>query len=181
MFIFLPADGFGKDERAGHGTHVAGSAAGATLHTPAETVACEDSKALGCVGGCINGSSIGTDDDLITTAWAEVDIDRLCPEFGCDATTNELCLSNDVGQTLTDHGGAAPGAKLAIFDVFYEDYGFSSYVGNDIWEACEEAGCKLHSMSSGSDYECELGPVDIEYDQFMYEVRRRLIVRSSRR
>lgn len=172
VFPWLPADEFEYDnERDGHGTHVAGSAAGATLNTPAKTVSCEAGKILSCVGDCKVDNSFGTDDD---------DIDRLCLDFGCDADTNELCLGNDVGQTLTDNGGAARGAKLAIFDVFFKEAGLSDYPGNGLWEPCAEVGCKLHSASLGGEPDCEVDSIDILYDEFMYQVMRRWLILRRR-
>ncbi|CAN0545123.1 unnamed protein product, partial [Ectocarpus sp. 12 AP-2014] len=69
---------------AGHGTHTAGSAAGATLNDPAETITCSGDETLGCVGGCIDESE--TTDDLVSSAiqMALPDLDRLCPMYGCD-------------------------------------------------------------------------------------------------
>ena len=45
-------------------------------------------------------------DDLLSLydqMYSTVDIDRICPEFGCDTTAYEQCLSDDVAQTLTDN------------------------------------------------------------------------------
>lgn len=181
-FPWLPAEEFEYDDIAGHGTHTAGSAAGATLNNPAETVACGVGEVLSCVGGCIDEDPSVTEDDLVTTSVAQYfDIDRLCPLFGCDSDTDELCLSEDasdigtdtegVNVTLTNNGGMAQGAKLAIFDAFHGDFGLSSVVGNDLWETCAEADCKLHSNSYGGELECQLGPADTLYDSYMYEVR----------
>ena len=170
---WTPATGFDEDEAAGHGTHTAGSAAGATLNTPAETVECDGDKVLGCVGGCIEADGTRSSDDLVTydyqTSYAE-DIDRICPMFACDDEVEQWCLSDDVGQTLTEHGGMAQGAKLAIFDTFTGDVGLVDYPGNGLWEPCLEAGCKLHSNSWGGDYMCEVDALDLEYDDFMYKV-----------
>lgn len=172
---WVPADSFSEDERAGHGTHTAGSAAGSTLNSPAETVSCVGTDVLSCVGGCIDDSSMSLTDDLLSLydqMYSTVDIDRICPEFGCDTTAYEQCLSDDVAQTLTDNGGMAQGAKLSIFDVFYQEYGLSDAAGNGLWEPCMEAGCKLHSNSYGSDMLCSSSPTDAEYDDFMYNVSR---------
>lgn len=168
---WLSATEFGYDAKAGHGTHVAGSAAGAPLNNPAEPVTCEVGKVLSCVGGCIDDDGFVTD-DLITTSYAVLtDIDRYCPAFGCDPETNDLCMSDDVSETLTSNAGMAQGAKLSIFDIFFFEVGLADFVGNGLWEPCVEAGCKLHSNSWGGDRECQPGPNDIAYDQFMYEVR----------
>lgn len=98
------------------------------------------------------------------------DLDRICPAFGCDEMTEPWCLSDDVGQTLTDHGGMAQGAKLSIFDVFYGIGGYSHLAGNGLWEPCAEAGCKIHSASLGGDTQCEADAITIVYDEFMYKV-----------
>lgn len=166
-YYLYPADGFGDDEKAGHGTHTAGTAAGATLNTPAETVTCGTGETLSCVGGCIDAT--GSDDDLVSYYEQYADIDRLCPMLECD-DDSELCLDDDVGATLAANGGIAQGAKLAIFDIFsVENTGLDS-AGNGLWEPCLEAGCKIHSNSWGGDGLCLVYPNDILYDEFMYKV-----------
>ena len=170
QFPWLPADDFEYDDRAGHGTHTAGSAAGATLNNPAELATCEAGKTVSCVGGCIDDGAFATEDDLVSSYYQYADIDRLCPAFGCDETESAGCLGDDVGETLAQNGGMAQGAKLAIFDVFHDLYGLLDYVGNGLWEPCAEAGCKLHSNSWGGDYGCYIAPMDLMYDEYMYEV-----------
>ncbi|CAM9166855.1 unnamed protein product, partial [Hapterophycus canaliculatus] len=177
VFPLLSADQFGEDDEAGHGTHTAGSAAGATLNTPAETPTCGTTESLGCVGACIDG----TDDDLVTSIYQYYsdlyghDLDRLCPMYGCDDAT-EPCLTDDVSETLTANGGMAQGAKLSIFDVFYEDIALIDTLGNGLWEPCIEAGCRVHSSSLGADAECYLQPSDILYDDFMYQNPENLLI-----
>ena len=172
-FPWTPAGGFEEDEVAGHGTHTAGSAAGASLNTPAETVSCDGTKVLGCVGGCIEPDGTRSTDDLVDygsqTSYDE-DIDRICPMFECDDEAEQWCLSDDVAETLTEHGGMARGAKLAIFDTFSGDLALVDYPGNGLWEPCLEAGCKLHSSSWGGDYMCSVDTLDVVYDDFMYKV-----------
>ncbi|CAN0380151.1 unnamed protein product, partial [Scytosiphon promiscuus] len=156
---WISPDHFQGDDVDGHGTHCAGSALGATIRTPAETpTTCSGTEVLGCVGGCIDAeySQIG------------VDLDRLCPMIECDDATDPRCLSDDVGQTLADHGGMAQGAKLAFFDIFADGGALTSYVGNGLWEPCLEAGCKIHSLSIGGDFECTVNELDVMYDDFMY-------------
>lgn len=94
--------------------------------------------------------------------------------FGCNDAITEVCLGDDVGMTLTDHGGMARGAKLAIFDIFFGATGLGSYAGNGLWEACMDAGCKLHSNSYGGDAMCTLTSMELVYDDFMYQVRGRI-------
>ena len=172
QITWLDAAYFEQDGAAGHGTHTAGSAAGATLNTPAEAVTCSIPDVLGCVGACISDSSAYDDDDLLTyyDPSHSADLDRLCPSFDCGEYGEEVCLSEDVEQTLADHGGMAQGAKLAIFDMFYGEVGLGSFAGNGVWEACLEAGCKVHSNSYGADLLCEMSELDLEYDDFMYNV-----------
>ena len=171
-YPWLDATDFEEDEAAGHGTHTAGSAAGATINTPADTVTCIDPDVLSCVGGCISASA--SYDDLVSTyiQYFTLDLDRLCPSFiYCASLINEeLCLDDDVAETLTEHGGMARGAKLAIFDIFHEDIGGLDVAGNGMWEACTDAGCKLHSNSWGADVYCDMREWDLLYDDFMYNV-----------
>lgn len=172
QFPWLQADQFESDYPAGHGTHVAGSVAGATLNNPAELATCEPGEVVSCVGGCV-ADTPATDDDLVSASEQAIDIDRLCPLFStlvdCDDSPFP-CLSENISETLTENGGMAQGAKLAIFDAIYDDVGFAFYIGNGLWEPCAEAGCKLHTNSWGGDFECQHGPTDILYDEFMYEV-----------
>ncbi|CBN77323.1 Peptidase S8 and S53, subtilisin, kexin, sedolisin [Ectocarpus siliculosus] len=162
--------------KAGHGTHTAGSAAGATLNDPAETITCNVTDTLSCVGACID--LLDATDDLVSISSQTdgTDLDRLCPMYGCDNSTDTTCLSDDVPETLSNNGGMAQGAKLAIFDVFYGGYDASSSIGNNLWEVCTEAGCKLHSNSLGADFECSIASWDILNDQFMYENAENLLI-----
>lgn len=172
---YLPADSFSEDNRAGHGSHTAGSAAGSTLTSPAEPITCVGTDVLSCAGGCIDDNLLYPTDDLLPPyeqISITIDIDRICPLFGCDETAFEACLSDDVPQTLTDNGGMAQGAKLSIFDVFYQKTALSNIAGNELWEPCMDAGCKLHSNSYGGDLLCSSSSVDSEYDDFMYNVSR---------
>lgn len=168
VFPLIPPDDFGEDEAAGHGTHTAGSAAGATLNTPAEPLTCSTTQTLGCVGACLDNDAMSVD-DLVATSLQLVDIDRFCPIFGCE--DDPRCLGEDVSETLTENGGMAQGAKLSIFDVFFGDYALTDVVGNGLWEPCMEAGCKIHSNSLGGDTFCQVTSTDLAYDEFMYEVR----------
>ncbi|CAM9548318.1 unnamed protein product, partial [Hapterophycus canaliculatus] len=179
QYPWLPADQFEIDDPAGHGTHTAGSAAGATLNNPAEPITCGATKTLSCVGACIDDNPSATDDDLVSSYMEYADIDRMCPlfsDFGCDDTEDENCLSDDVSENLTQNGGMAQGAKLAIFDVFYGSIGLPGSVGNGLWEPCREADCKLHSNSWGGDHECQLGPEAVLYDTFMYQNPENLLI-----
>lgn len=166
LLVFL-VDRFGDDEKAGHGTHTAGTAAGSTINNPAETTDCEAGRTLSCAGACIDDAG-GLDDDLVPYYHQVDDIDRICPFFGCD--DSEVCLGDDVGSTLAENGGMAQGAKLAIFDAFAGETSLATYAGNDLWEPCLEAGCKIHSNSWGFDGVCVLSALDILYDEFMYKV-----------
>ncbi|CAN0275507.1 unnamed protein product, partial [Ectocarpus fasciculatus] len=128
------------------------------------------------VGACID--DLDATDDLMSAYYQAyfTDLDRLCPMYGCDSTTDTTCLSDNVPETLSNNGGMAQGAKLAIFDVFYDGIGLSGSIGNGLWEPCLEAGCKLHSNSLGGDFECSVAPWDIANDQFMYENAENLLI-----
>ncbi|CAM9855742.1 unnamed protein product [Laminaria digitata] len=169
------------NEVEGHGTHTAGSALGSTRNTPADTpTTCSGTEVPGCVGGCVDVDSTSWGDDLLTLLpyhlGYDADIDRLCPMVDCDEETDERCLSDDVGQTLADHGGMAQGAKLAFFDVFAGNVSLTSFVGNGLWEPCLEAGCKIHSVSIGADTECAVAARDVVFDDFMYNNPENLLV-----
>lgn len=172
IFPWISVDEFEDDYAAGHGTHTAGSAVGATLSTPATLVNCTGGTVMGCVGGCIDANALS--DDLVSSVYqwsARADLDRLCPAFDCDGQDDAVCLGADMASTLSDHGGMARGAKLAVFDVFYGDYAFGPYLaGNGMWEPSLRAGAKLHSNSWGADLECMVDPGDVLYDDFMYKV-----------
>ncbi|CAM9611967.1 unnamed protein product, partial [Hapterophycus canaliculatus] len=174
LYPFVPSDDFNRDDSLGHGTHTAATVAGSTLSTPAETVACKtgSGKVVGCAGGCIYPSSDAKD------SYSDDDgIDRLCPMFDCvGGDTEEQCLGDDVGETLSDHGGVAQGAKIAVMDIFFDDYSYGDLAGNGLWEACLSAGCKIHSNSYGVDKRCELSSVDLLYDDFMYNNPENLLV-----
>lgn len=164
-FPFVPSGEFETDDSYGHGTHVAGTAAGATLNSPAELVVCDDNDVVGCVGGCVSGSYTPP-----TDAYEDVNLDRLCPMFDCAGLSERQCLSDDVAETLADHGGMAQGAKLAIMDIFFGKYSYGDFAGNGLWESCLGAGCKVHSNSYGMDSRCELSSMELMYDDFMYQV-----------
>lgn len=168
VFSWYDEPGFGLDMEAGHGTHTAGSAAGSTLATPAETVTCEAGSEVSCVGKCLTTAeaTAAAADNLLT--W-----DTLCPQFDCDGAGG-ACLSDDVSETLTDNGGIARGAKIAVFDVSIDGTAvWASLAGNGLWNATEGTGCMLHSNSWGGDLNCNIDSETASFDQFMYEVRRR--------
>lgn len=110
-FYDISTGGFRGDDVEGHGTHTAGSALGATINTPAETTTCSGTKDPGCVGGCIDADRTSWGDDLVTLpanlSDFGADVDRICRMHGCDGETVEWCLSDDVGETLTNNGGMA--------------------------------------------------------------------------
>lgn len=59
------------DYAGGHGTHTAGSAAGAVVSSPSYsqtgtfTEVCEEGRDLSCVGGCIDVDDVFEEDDLV--------------------------------------------------------------------------------------------------------------------
>lgn len=176
VFPWLSADEFEGDDAAGHGTHTAGSAAGATVDVPAETVTCSGTDVMGCVGGCVPESSSSFDDLVSSYAqfFLHTDIDRICPSLGCDDAA--WCLSDDVPETLTSNGGMAQGAKLAIFDIFHMEGGYAFSAGTGLWEASEGTGAMVHSSSWGGDTLCQVTPFDTLYDDYMYNVRLLLLL-----
>ena len=175
FFYHISTADFQGDDVEGHGTHTAGSALGATLTNPAETTTCDGTtKVPGCVGGCVDVDRSSWGDDLLTMPAYSVfaaDVDRICPVLECDDETEQWCLSDDVGETLAEHGGMAQGAKLAFFDIFADKLVIAHHVGNGLWEPCLEAGCKVHSNSWGdTDPLCRVKAIDIQYDDFMHKV-----------
>lgn len=118
-------------------------------------------EVVGCAGGCIESGANSSE-----VPYGE-DINRLCPAFGC---VGGQCLSDDTAATLSEHGGMAQGAKIAAIDIFYGDYSYGDLAGNGLWEACEDAGCRIHSNSYGVDLRCQLTALDVLYDEYMYEV-----------
>lgn len=158
--------GFGLDMEAGHGTHTAGSAAGSTLASPAETVTCGAGSEVSCTGKCLTTAEAAdaAADNLLT--W-----DTLCPQYNCDGGSGEACLSEDVPETLADNGGIARGAKVAVFDVSVDGSAvWASLAANGLWNATEGTGCMLHSNSWGGDFDCNIDSETASYDQYMYEV-----------
>lgn len=167
-YQWYASSGFGTDWENGHGTHTAGSAAGASLNNPAVTDTCTGTDELGCIGGCLNTSYVAS---LLNDY--ERDFDNLCPQFDCDGfgADYEVCLDEDVSATLTENGGVAQGAKLAIFDVsFHGEKFWGSLAGNGKWEVTDGTGCVLHSNSWGGDNYCTVGSEEVLYDEYMYEV-----------
>eukprot|EP00903_Cladosiphon_okamuranus_P015158 g14016.t1 len=172
---YLPADGFGEDDEAGHGTHTAGTAAGSTLSRPAETIECDAGEDLSCAGACID-ATYSTDDLVSYSLQTSVfDLDRQCPMFGCDDDSG-LCLGDDVSATLAENGGMAQGAKLAIFDLVSEEVVLAENPGNGLWEPCLEAGCKIHSNSWGDPGSCVPIALNSLYDEFMYSNPENLLI-----
>lgn len=172
-YYFVDADEYGDDYAAGHGTHTAGSAVGATISSPANMTTCPSDRVLSCAGGCIDEYGLYGDDLVSYTSQtsALADLDRLCPKFDCDGMSSDVCLSDDTGTVLADHGGMARGAKLSTFDVFAEDSSVGTYLpGNGLWQPPLEIGGRLHSNSWGGDLDCRVDAFDIMYDTFMYEV-----------
>lgn len=168
-YPWYSGSGFGEDSEEGHGTHTAGSAAGATLNDPALMVTCSNNTELGCVGGCFNDTYL---EDLKINGYYPLDWDTWCPQHECDGygATFELCLDEDVAATLTAHGGIAQGAKLSIFDASSDGYNlWPTLLGNDLWRLTEGTGCMLHSNSWGGDSYCAVTSNCVIYDQYMYE------------
>lgn len=170
QYTWYSSYGFGMDMEAGHGTHTAGSAAGATLNDPAETVICSGTDELGCIGGCLNTSYVET---LLSSTFHLADFPTWCPQFDCDGYGEdyEFCLSEDISTTLTENGGMAQGAKLSIFDTSLDGSAiWGSLAGKGMWTSTEGTGCLLHSNSWGADQYCTVDQEAILNDEYMYDV-----------
>lgn len=164
--------GFGVDLEDGHGTHTAGSAAGATLNTPATTVTCDTDETLGCIGTCLSAI-----DELFVQPDGSIMWDTLCPQFDCDAAAGDTCLGQDVSATLTESGGVAQGAKISVFDASVDGLEvWASLALNGLWESTNGTDSFVHSNSWGSDNDCNVDSQTVTYDEYMYEVRREVFV-----
>ncbi|CAM9771338.1 unnamed protein product, partial [Sphacelaria rigidula] len=181
-YLFDEIGGYGPssseiDTEDGHGTHTAGSAAGAPLSDPVVPDTCTGTDVLGCIGGCLDltyaASLVG---NLLP------DFDTWCPQYECDGygADTEPCLDADVSATLTENAGMAPGAKLTIFDASNDGESVLATLAlNGLWEATEDTGCMLHSNSWGSDSYCTMTFEGTQYDQYMYENPEHLLFFSA--
>ncbi|CAM9317023.1 unnamed protein product [Discosporangium mesarthrocarpum] len=170
----IPAEGYGDDVEDGHGTHVAGSAGGATLHNPVELSTCPTDEIPLCSGKCM-----GVDDTLGLASNGQFDLDTFCETYSCDGMF-ETCLGDDVGTTLAEHSGVATGAQLAIFDVSSDGDTIDAHVvGNGLWEAAEPTGAKVHSNSWGGDPNCEVDDQAVDIDEYLYENPEHIILVSA--
>lgn len=169
-FQWYSADGFTTETPGGHGSHTAGTAAGATLNTPPETLTCDEDagEQLGCVGDCITAAEAASFVDNFL-----LDLDVMCEAFNCDGqgSGHELCLEGNTQEILASNGGVAQGAKLAIFDASADNVQiFASLAGTGLWDAAEDTGAMVHSNSWGSDTLCLVESSSVEYDEFMHQV-----------
>lgn len=78
----------------GHGTHTAGSAAGATLNDPAETAVCSSTDELGCIGECFNSSEL---ESFIEDISYPLNFDTWCPQHECDGYGEDYVPCMDEG------------------------------------------------------------------------------------
>ncbi|CAN0227366.1 unnamed protein product [Scytosiphon promiscuus] len=169
--------GFYKDVIGGHGTWTAGSAAGSISPSgPFTAETCHGDELPGCAGGCIEASEV---ESMLDNDYFHFDL--YCPMYDCDGTTDlalSYCLSDDPVETLNQHGGVAPGAKISLCDIGYSSkeglYVFLA--GNLVWESAIGAGAKLHSNSWGYSTMCQLLEDDLLYDSFMYENPENLLI-----
>lgn len=158
--------GYDQDVSDGHGTHTAGTAAGAQIFDV--TASCSADEMLGCVGECVTAEDAADD-----STNGVFNIDTYCPYFDCDGNgqTSPNCLSDNVTQNLNDGGGIARGAKLAIFDVRHNGDSMATLAGNGLFNVTSDTGAKLHSNSWGYvDSWCDYSELDLQFDTFMYEV-----------
>ncbi|CAB1111148.1 unnamed protein product [Ectocarpus sp. CCAP 1310/34] len=171
--------GFHKDTIGGHGTSTAGSAAGAiSSQSSLEEEACYGDELPACAGGCISASDVEAMLDDST-----FDLDVFCPMYTCDGNTDipsSECLSDDPVENLHQHGGAAPGAQISVFDVSYVGTEvYASWAGNDLWYSAMETGAKIHTNSWGGATLCQLTEKEYMYDMFMYENPEHLLIFSA--
>lgn len=167
-FPWLDPEGFSTETSGGHGSHTAGTAAGATITSPVQLEPCTGGDELGCLGGCLDSDTI----DYLTSD-SMFDPDTLCPRFDCDGYGENLnnCLDDDTVEMLTTHGGVAPGAKLSIFDVSLDGaFVWAELALNGLWEAARETSCKIHSNSWGGTGVCTVDDLAVSFDEYMYEV-----------
>jgi len=168
---YMRSPGFATEFEGGHGSHTAGTAAGAILDSPPE-LDCGEGEELSCFGGCFESAVLN---DAATNA--EFNIKTFCPAFDCDGLGDghPLCF-DDAVETLTTNGGVAQGAKISVFDVISDDsllvYAFVAE--NGLWDAVEKTGCKVHSNSWGTTgATCATDVFTVAYDGYMYEVGER--------
>ena len=162
--------GFGFDLEDGHGTHTAGSAAGAALNSPALTATCAANETLGCIGKCLSAA-----EETFLLADNSSTWDTLCPQFNCENGTP--CLGEDVSATLTESGGIARAAKISVFDISSDGRNlYAEQALNGLWESTKGTNTFLHSNSWGSDNDCNVDFRTVAFDEYMYEVRRETYV-----
>lgn len=170
QYPWYSESGFTTEMPGGHGSHTAGTAAGATLNTPAEVPTCDEDagEELGCLGECLSAADLA---DL--TSNDVIDTETMCVALDCDGygTDFDSCLEDDTQEILTSHGGVAQGAKLAIFDASADNLKvFAAFAGTGLWEAAEDTGAMVHSNSWGSDTLCTVDSTSTAFDSYMYEV-----------
>lgn len=166
--VSSPADGFDKDVRYGHGTQVAGIAAGSVQATsPYLTYSCRADEVPACAGECMTESD--AEERIDNKSF---DIDTYCPAYDCDGygAGSEYCLGDDPLETLVENSGVAQGARLAIFDVGFKDDILPDMAGNLLWHSSFGTGAKIHTNSWGASTYCEPTEADYLYDIFMFQV-----------
>lgn len=171
QFPWYSADGFTTEVPGGHGSHTAGTAAGAVVNAQAKTTTCDKDagEKVGCVGGCLTSAEV---DEF--TSNIVVDVDTMCSAFECDGEGKnfESCLDNDTPEILAMYGGVAQGAKLALFDASGDGVTvWATLAGNGLWIAAEGTGAMVHTNSWGGDTFCNVDVTSVVFDLYMYEVR----------
>lgn len=136
-------DGYDEDEEEGHGTHTAGTAAGAILSDFKQSD-CARYAERGCVGRCI--ASISASDAANNDLF---DIDTFCPAYAFDGNSSSAqdFLSDNSTLNLYDNHGVVPGAKLSIIDVSHGGQLWGTFAGNGPW-----------SVTSGTGLDCTPTP-----------------------
>lgn len=181
QYEWYDAEVFETDTVEGHGSFTAGTAAGATMNTPAQTEYCHYGERLTCFGTCMEEDEI--DQKTEDIYW---DFDLFCEEFDCDGTGDayESCIEEDTATLLAKNGGVAQGAKLAIFDVAADgDSVWAMLGGNWLWNATLGTGTMVHSNSWGGDNGCFMDSLSERFDEYMFDVScgRGILVGSPRR